>query len=197
MEILTKLIDRDFKKNQKKTKIVLTHTSREYKEYLVSLKKRFSGEYVKIPHYLILKNGKVLNLLEDFKCPIFFNQDQLNKNSIIISLENFGWLEKLPLKNYYINWIGSIYKEKPFERKWRDYVNWHPYTDIQIIQTANLCKELSKKYEINLKCIGHNTKVKGAENFEGIITESNFNLFTNKVSPAFDFEKFEKLLKNE
>jgi len=60
-----------------------------------------------------------------------------------------------------------------------------------------LCVELSKKYNINLKCIGHNTKLKGAEKFMGILTESNFDELSTRISPAFDFEKFEKNLKNE
>jgi hypothetical protein len=29
-------------------------------------------------------------------------------------------LEKEPLKNYHINWIGSIYKEKVLDKKWED-----------------------------------------------------------------------------
>jgi hypothetical protein len=48
-----------------------------------------------------------------------------------------------------------------------------------------------------LKFIGHNTKVKGVESFLGIITKSNFDDFVTDLSPAFDFEKFNKLLNYE
>jgi N-acetyl-anhydromuramyl-L-alanine amidase AmpD len=106
-------------------------------------------------------------------------------------------LEKEPLKLHHINWIGNIYKEKVVDRKWRDYFFWHPYTDIQLEKTAKLCRELSEKHGIELKCIGHNTKVRGVESFLGIITRSNFDEFATDVSPAFDFEKFNKLLDNE
>jgi hypothetical protein len=115
----------------------------------------------------------------------------------VICLENLGWLEKEPLKQHHINWIGNIYKEKVVDRKWRDYFFWHPYTDVQLEKTAELCKELSKKCDIELKTIGHNTKIKGVEFFKGIITRSNFDEFATDVSPAFDFEKFNKLLKDE
>jgi hypothetical protein len=121
----------------------------------------------------------------------------VNEKSIIICLENLGWLEKVLLKNHHTNWIGNIYKEKVFDRKWRDYFFWQPYTDIQLEKTAELCKQLCKKHKIKLKFIGHNTKVKGVESFLGIITKSNFDDFVTDLSPAFDFEKFNKLLDYE
>jgi hypothetical protein len=64
-------------------------------------------------------------------------------------------------------------------------------------KTSELCKELSKKHDIPLQCIGHNTKIKGVDSYLGIITRSNFDEFATDISPAFDFEKFLKLLKNE
>jgi N-acetyl-anhydromuramyl-L-alanine amidase AmpD len=197
MDIIENLLKRDLKTNNNKTQIVITHTSRNKLDYLQSLKYRLNKNYGKVPHYMIDRDGKVVKLLEDNFVSNYFSVDKTNKDSIIISLENLGWLEKQPLKNHYINWIGNIYNEKPFERKWRDYFYWQPYTDEQILKTANLCVELSKKYNINLKCIGHNTKLKGSEKFMGILTESNFDELSTRISPAFDFEKFEKNLKNE
>ena len=197
MEIIEKLIDRGLGKNQKKIQIVLTHTSREVKEYLVSLKTRLNKNYKKIPHYLITRDGKVLRLLDDKECPKYFIEDSMNNKSIIVCLENLGWLEKQPLKNYYINWIGNIYKEKVVDRKWRDYFYWQPYTEIQVDKLVELCKELSKKHNIKLQCVGHNTKVKGVESFLGILTRSNFDEFVTDLSPAFDFENFIKKLKDE
>ena len=54
-----------------------------------------------------------------------------------------------------------------------------------------------EKHKIELRCVGHNTKVKGIESFLGIITRSNFDDFATDLSPAFDFEKFNKLLNDE
>jgi N-acetyl-anhydromuramyl-L-alanine amidase AmpD len=197
LEIIEKYIETNLGHSKKKNQIILTHSSREVNEYLVSLKTRLNGSYKKIPHYLITRDGSVLKLLKDEECPKYFYNESLNKKSIVICLENLGWLEKQPLKNYYINWIGNIYKEKVVDRKWRDYFIWQPYTQLQTDKTAELCIELSKKFKINLNCVGHNTKVKGVESFLGILTKSNFDEFSTDLSPAFDFDYFEKKLKNE
>jgi N-acetyl-anhydromuramyl-L-alanine amidase AmpD len=197
MELIDKVVENNFKKGSKKTQIVLTHTTRNLFDYVSSIKLRFGGNPIKLPHYLIGKDGKVLHLLDDNKNGKFLNSDRVNNKCIVICLENLGWLEKQPLKNYHINWIGSIYREKVFDRKWRDYFFWDPYTEIQLEKTAELCKELSKKHDISPQCIGHNTKIKGVDSYLGIITRSNFDEFATDISPAFDFEKFLKLLKNE
>ena len=197
MEIIDNIVETKFENGIKKIQIVLTHTSRTLFDYMVSIKFRFGGKPVRLPHYVVGRDGKVINLLSDDTNGRFTNNDRINDKAIIICLENLGWLEKEPLKQHHINWIGNIYKEKVFDRKWRDYFFWHPYTDIQLEKTAELCKELSKKHGIELKCVGHNTKVKGVESFMGILTRSNFDEFATDISPAFDFEKFNKLLENE
>ena len=197
MEIIDKFIPSKLKVEKEKKQIVLTHTSRNLIDYMVSLKLRFNGDPMKLPHYLISRDGKVLKVLDDMVNSNYTGNDIINYKSIIICLENLGWLEKVSLKNYHTNWIGNIYKEKVLDRKWRDYFFWQPYTDIQLEKTAELCKELCKKHKIELRCVGHNTKVKGVESFLGIITRSNFDDFATDLSPAFDFEKFNKLLKDE
>ena len=197
MEVIENLIETDFKKGIKKTQLVLTHTSRPLFDYMVSIKFRFGGKPIKLPHYVIGRDGKVIHLLDDNLNSHFTNHELINSKSIIICLENLGWLEKVPLKNYHINWIGNIYKGNVVDKKWRDYFFWQPYTDLQLEKTAELCKKLAEEFEISLNCIGHNTKVKGVESFLGILTRSNFDEFTTDLSPAFDFEKFKKLLENE
>lgn len=197
MVIIDNKFERGLKTSKNKTQILLTHTSRNRLDYIQSLKYRLNGMYSKIPHFIVDRDGKIIQLLETETISNYSIENNINKNSIIISLENLGWLEKQPLKNYYINWIGNIYKEKVFEKKWRDYFYWQPYTDEQVKQSVNLIKDLTKKYDIKLKCIGHNTKLKGSEKFQGILSESNFNEFSTNLSPAFDYEKFEKYLKDE
>jgi N-acetyl-anhydromuramyl-L-alanine amidase AmpD len=184
-------------KQKKKKQIILSHTSREIKNYLMSLKYRYNGKYDKIPNYVINREGKILKLLNDNEHTNYFSDTNVNKNSIIICLENLGWMEKEPLKNSHINWIGNIYKEKIYDKKWRDYFFWQPYTDIQIEKTAELCKKLTKELSINKECVGHNTKINGVERYEGIVTKSNFDIEFTDVSPAFNFEQFIKLIENE
>lgn len=187
----------DFKatgKQKKKKQIILCHTSREIGEYLTSLKFRVNGGYDKIPNYVISREGTVLKLMSDIEHSNFFKVDNINRNSIIISLENLGWLQKEPLKDYHINWIGNIYKDKVFEKKWRDYFFWQPYTEIQINKTAELCIKLMEEHSITKRSVGHNTKFEGIEKFEGIVTKSNFDVIFTDVSPAFDFNKFNELI---
>jgi N-acetyl-anhydromuramyl-L-alanine amidase AmpD len=197
MEIIENLIQTNFKKEDKKNQIVLCHTSRTLFDYMVSIKFRFGGKPIRLPHYIISRDGRILKLIDEELNGYFTNNDRINAKSIVVCLENLGWLEKEPLKQHHINWIGNIYKEKVFDRKWRDYFFWHPYTEIQIEKTAELCLELMEKYKIEKNFIGHNTKVKGVESYMGIITRSNFDEFATDLSPAFNFEKFNKLLNDE
>lgn len=184
-------------KNKNKTQIILINSSRKFNDYLLSLKNRYNGKYNKIPNYIITNQGEVHHLLSDEKYSSIFKNNSINKNSIIICLENLGWLKKEPLKDYYINWIGDIYKGVVIDRKWREYFFWEPYKENQINVLSDLCKELIKKNSITNNLIGHNTKINGIEKIGGIVTRSNFDSNFTDVTPAFDFDKFNKLLGNE
>jgi N-acetyl-anhydromuramyl-L-alanine amidase AmpD len=197
MEIIDKIFETDLKKEDKKNQILLTHTGRNILDYITSLKYRFNGRPLRSPHYLVTRDGKVIQVLEDYCNSNLSTNDRVNAKSIVVSLENLGWLEKVPLKKHHINWIGNIYKGEIKDKKWRDYFFWQPYTDVQLEKTAELCKEICEKHKIELRCVGHNTKVKGIESYLGIISKSNFDDFATDLSPAFDFEKFNKLLNDE
>lgn len=180
-------------KQKKKRQIILTHTGRNVENYLASLRYRHNGKFNRIPNYLITKQGKILQLLDDIEHTHFFSEMNVNRNGIIISLENLGWLEKQPLQNQYVNWIGDIYKGIAYERRWRDYFFWDKYSDEQLESLVFLCKKIIKENKISGEIIGHNTKVKNVNLFEGILTRSNFDSNYTDLSPAFDFENFRKL----
>lgn len=184
-------------KTDAKSQIILCHTSRNSNEYLISLKYRKNKKYDKIPNFLVTKDGKIIDLLPSETYSNFFDNHDVNKNSIIISLENLGWLEKKQLSSHYINWIGDIYKGVPYERKWRDYFLWDPYTTEQINSLVKLCLDMCQKHKIPIECIGHNTKITNIEKLNGIVSRSNFDQIFTDVSPAFDFDKFTNMLKNE
>ena len=188
---------RSEKKNKNKTQIILTNTSRNINDFLQSLKYRHNGKYDKIPNYIVTRDGKVLQLLDNDEYTNYNTTSSINRNSVIVCLENLGWLEKEPLKNYHINCIGDIYKQKVFNKTWRDYFFWQPYPEEQIILTSKLCVKLTKETNIPLKSVEHNTKINGIEKFEGIVTKSNFDSDFTDVSPAFNFEIFNKYLKND
>lgn len=184
-------------KSKTKRQIILCHTSREANEYIASLKFRYNGKYDKIPNYLILKDGKVLQLLSNESYSSFLESEKANRNSIIISLENLGWLDKKPLTNNYINWKGSIYNKTPHEKKWRDYFFWDPYTNEQIDSLIELCDLICDQMSISKQCSGHNTRIEGIENFGGIVTRSNYDSRFTDLNPSFSFEKLEKKFENE
>jgi hypothetical protein len=183
--------------NEDKKQIVLLHTSREVKQYLNGLKYRFNGKYDKIPNYVIDKEGKILELLEPKKTSRIFNNKNVDKNIITISLENLGWLYKEPLQKGYINWIGNIYKGKVYERKWRDYVYWDIYTPEQTESCFELCIKLVNEFNIDKKFVGHNTKINGIEKFNGIVSRSNYFSETTDLNPSFNFEEFLKKIEDE
>jgi N-acetyl-anhydromuramyl-L-alanine amidase AmpD len=184
-------------KQKKKRQIILCHTSREVEEYLASLKFRYNGNYDRIPNYVVTRAGKVLQLLGDSSYTNYFSEENVNRNAIIVSLENLGWLEKKPLTNYYINWKGSIYNQQVYERKWRDFFFWQPYTTSQLETTAALCNQLIESQNIERKFIGHNTKVDGVSRFGGIVSRSNFDSNYTDLNPSFNFETFTKIIENE
>ena len=183
--------------NQNKTQIILTHTSRDVEEYLTSLKYRMNGKFPRIPHYVVAKDGSVIQTLSEEQYSDFFYYSQINEQSIIVSLENLGWLEKVPLKDQYTNWIGNIYKGAPYEKKWRDYFLWEPYTEAQMLSTAELCIKIVNKHNIEKKSVGHNTLINGIENHGCIVSRSNYNNDFTDVSPAFNFDRFVNYIKNE
>lgn len=184
-------------KQKKKKQIILCHSSREAEEYLASLEFRYNGRFDKIPNFIVKSDGQVIELMTTSCYSNFFDESDINRNSVIIVLENLGWLEKKPLKDYYINWKGSIYKGQVFEKKWRDFFFWHPYTESQIESTAWLCNKLIEELSIERKLLGHNTKVDGILEFEGIISRSNIDLRFTDLNPSFNFETFTKYFENE
>jgi N-acetyl-anhydromuramyl-L-alanine amidase AmpD len=183
-------------KQKKKKQIILCHTSREVEEYLASLKFRYNSKYDKIPNYVITKNGTILQLLPNDGHTNFFTEDNINRNAIVVCLENLGWLEKKPLTTYYINWKESIYNQQVYEKKWRDFFFWEPYTTSQIEKTAELCNNLMVELRINKSCVTHNTRIEGIENFEGVVSRSNFNAKYTDLNPSFNFETFTKLIEH-
>jgi len=188
-----------FKSNGKfknKEQIILSHTGRNLNDYLNGLTFRYNGKYDKIPNYIITREGEILNLLSNIEYSKIFYEDEINKKSIIISLENLGWLNKEPLKDYYVNWIGDIYNGKVFDRKWRDYFFWQPYTEVQLHSTVSLCKKIINEIGIVSDVVEHNTKINGIERFKGVVTKSNYDMESTDLSPAFDFDNFSKLIKN-
>lgn len=184
-------------KHKNKKQIVLCHTAREVGEYLTSLRFRHNENFERVPHFIVTREGKILQLLKLNETNNFFGIKTKNSETIVVCLENLGWLMKKPLSTTYLNWIGNIYNEEVYEKRWRDYGLWQPYPQIQIEKTVELCRWICQESSIPRKFVGHNTKVDGIELFQGICTRSNFDQRYTDLSPAFDFNTFKKNVEYE
>jgi N-acetyl-anhydromuramyl-L-alanine amidase AmpD len=188
---------KNFDKNKNKKQIILCDSFRNSLDYVSSLKNRNNGKYNKIPNYLITRDGKVINILPDDSYSNFFEESEINKNSIIICLENLGWLEKVPLSHKFYSWIGEEFGGEVFERKWREKIFWQKYTEEQYNSLRELSSKLTKKFSINKSFIGHNTKVDGIKIFNGIVCRSNYNNKFTDPNPSFDFDGLKNFIENE
>jgi len=95
-------------KQKKKKQIILCHTSREVEEYLTSLKFRYNSKYDRIPNYIVTRTGKVLQLLPDVSHSNYFTEENINRNSIIISLENLFIMNRFMKRNGETSFFGNL-----------------------------------------------------------------------------------------
>lgn len=184
-------------KSKNKKQIMLVHTGREVSDYIKSLKYRNNGEYNKLPHYVISREGEIFGIIPPETYSMYSNVKKINKQNIIICLENLGWVRKNPLKNNFINWIGNTYNGEVYEKKWRGYNFWQPYTEKQMESLTLLTKQLCEDFNIPKNVIGHNVKVDNADRFNGITTNSNYYSNITDLNPAFDFNIFINKIENE
>ena len=166
--------------------IILCHTSRVGEDYLASLDFRNNGKYDRLPNYVILKDGTIVEKLVPNESSNFLNDEKLNNKSIIICLENLGWVNKNTLSTTYSNWLGNKITNV-HEKKWRNKFFWDKYSDEQLKSLVELCEILCEQFNIPKKFIGHNTKINGVEKFKGIINRSNLSEDYTDLSPAFNF----------
>jgi hypothetical protein len=183
--------------NENKKQIILAETGRNYKDYISSLKYRYNKKNPYIPNYVITKTGVVYKTLNDNEYCSFMENKKFDKNSIVICLENLGWLTKNPLENTFINWVGDIYNKDVLEKKWRDKTFWDKYQTKQIESLLFLVKTICDVNKIKKEFIGHNVKFDGVENFEGIVCRSNYDFDYKDVNPSFDFKLFKENLEND
>lgn len=174
---------------ENKRQIILCHTSRPILYYKNSLRYRLDGEYTKIPHYIIDKKGIVIENFSQEYYSDFMGNENIDKQSVIICLENLGWLKFNQLNNKYMNWIGDIYKGEVYQKRWRDHSFWSNYPDKQLKSCAELIVKICDELEIPINLLGHNVKIDNALKFEGVLTRSNYNEYWTDLSPSFNFEK--------
>jgi N-acetyl-anhydromuramyl-L-alanine amidase AmpD len=177
-----------------KTQIMLGHTSRNLKDYLISIGIRNNGKYSRIPHYIITKEGKIKELIKPNHISNFFGDKEVDTKIISVLLENNGWLTYKKQTNRLCDWLGNIYKGEVFEKKWRNKFFWSTYSEEQLSSLNSLLENLCDNFDIKKEMVGHNVRINGVENFKGIVSRSNYSEFFTDLSPAFNFDKIKEII---
>src|ERR1035438_3561913 len=107
--------------------IIIAHTFNNNMKHVIGWKHRLNGNYKKTAPFSIDTNGVIYNHFDPKYHSEFLNNKELDKNSIVILIENDGWLIKDDEKNLFIGCFGDIYRgEDVIEKRWRGYNYWAP-----------------------------------------------------------------------
>ena len=179
-----------------KTQIVLASTFNHDMKHFIGWENRHNGNYKKTAAFTIDAAGVVYKHFEPKHHSKFFGKLELDTKSIVILLENDGWLIKDEEKNQFITWIGDIYNKpnEVFDKRWRNYRYWAPHTQEQFDSALELVKKLCDEFYIPLEAIGHNTKVESLSDFQGVIYKSNIEKHYTDLNPSWDCGEFKNKL---
>lgn len=182
------------KNRTKKKQIILTHSSCTIDEYLIKIKTRHNGKYNRMPCFFISQSGEIYQHFN----PVYYNkmmeQQQIEKHSITISLENVGWLFKDSLNGKLTTWKGSEYTGDFIEVPWRNKKYWATYTEEQYTKLAELIDYLCIEHNIIKDFIGNNIVMNKPNNYRGILNRANYSKNYYDLSPATDFKKLKELI---
>jgi hypothetical protein len=183
----------------KKTQIILANTNAYGTNHINGWLKRYNGKYKKTAHFTITRNGDIYKHFDPKYYSDFIENDTIKQKSIIILLENIGWVIKDNEKNSYITWINDIYNKPSeiVEKRWRNYNYWVKYSDKQFNSTVDLVNTLCDEFDIVKTVIGHNTKVDNIINYDGILYRSNIDKHYTDLNPTWDFTDFKNKIENE
>lgn len=177
-----------------KTQIIIGHTYRTGMLHYGGWINRLNGKNKKTSTFTINKEGKVFQHYDPKYYSTFVNNQQ-DKASISIVLENCGWFRKDSMINKYIDWLGNIYNKQSNEvvvKRWRNHTYWDSYCDEQTESLKKLVIQLCDEYKIPKNFIGNNVYNEDIDLYKGITFRSNYSQESTDISPAFDME----ILKN-
>lgn len=180
------------RRKSKKTQIFLYDTQRRVDDFMMKLRYRNDGKYDDIPHYVITKQGKVIQIFDTNYSSKTFGTKNVDNKQVKIALENLGWLNKNTITGVLYNWIGDPYRAEPYVKKWRNYYFWDPYSEDQLNALVILCKDICEAQGIPYHTVPSQGYLSNAIKFTGIVCKSNFlNIYTD-INPSFDFNIFYK-----
>lgn len=179
-----------------KSQIIIANTFNHDMKHVTGWLSRLNGDYKKTAPFTIGSDGSVYKHFDPKYISKFFNDNSsLNNKSIVILLENDGFLVKNEEKNEFISFNGYIYNGlgEIVEKKWRGYEYWAPYSTKQIESLIDLICMLCDRFDIPLVSVAHNTKITQIGEFEGVLYRSNLEKHYTDPNPNLDYE----LIKNK
>lgn len=182
------------KSRVKKKQLILLNTGCPIENHFTKITKRFNGKYTKIPTFTIDKSGNTYQHYDPSLYTEAIDNEDFNKQSIVIAIENVGWLEYDEKANQYEDWCGAPYQSDVIERQWRSKKHWASYTNDQYLALSDLINYLCIQYSIDKNFVGSNIIINRASKINGILTRSNFSKNHYDLTPAFDFEKLIELI---
>jgi len=179
-----------------KKQIVLANTNNHDMRHVIGWVNRYNGKYKKTASFTIDRNGIIHKHFEPKYQSSFFNNLEIDKKTIVILLENEGWLTHNTEKNQFITWVGDIYNEVygVVNKKWKGYDYWCSYTHEQLESVLRLAKKLCVEFDIPLISLNHNTKIDYINDYTGVLYKSNFEKHYMDLTPAWDYELFKNKL---
>lgn len=178
-----------------KKQIVLGNTMNNDMKHVIGWKNRYNGNYKKTAAFTISANGEIYRHFDPKYKSLYFDNFILDNKSIVILIENDGYLIKDEDENHFITWFETIYNgiaDEVLEKRWRGKRYWAPYNDKQIESTINLINELCETFNIDKTIFGHNTKVDNLLGYNGVLYKSNINKNYLDLNPSWDFKEFKE-----
>jgi hypothetical protein len=182
------------KNRTKKKQIVLINTGCSIDDYITRINLRYNKQYKKIPTFTIARSGAIYQHYDPINTSQILDNQDFDKQSIVIALENIGWLQYNEDLNTYIDWKGTTYHEPIIEKLWRSKKYWAQYTEEQFLILTELIDYLCLEYSINKNFIGNNVTTHKPINYKGILNRSNFSKNHYDLTPAFNFEKLTEII---
>lgn len=181
-----------------KTQIVFGNTFNLNMKHVEGWLNRYNGNYKKTAHFTIDIDGNIFNHFDPNFTSKYFKDNTLNNKSIIILLENYGWLTKNINQNTYNTWFGDIYnmQSEVVEKKWRNQKYWLVYSEKQFQSAIDLSIFLCDKFNLPKFVMAHNTKIDNIKDFNGILYKSNIEKYYTDLNPSWNFEKFKEKIEN-
>ena len=157
---------------------------------------RYNGKYKKTAAFTIDAAGFIYKHFDPKFKSEFFDSEELNNKSIVILLENYGWLSKDEEKKQYITWLGDIYNKQieVTDKRWRNNRYWDTYTVEQTNSCMWLISKLCEEFEIPKKIISHNTKIDNLFEYSGVLYRSNLDKNYTDLNPSWAFDIFKEKL---